>query len=108
MSSASSIGLGSNAIQNAQLGISRGMANLSRDAQAIVTERSARESPVRETERSARESPAGAQGSTGGSSDDTITAALVDARQQALNVEASARALSITDQTLGTLLDIKA
>jgi hypothetical protein len=85
MSSASSIGFGTSAIQNAQLGISRGMANLSRDAQVV------------------------AQGSTApGAGDNTLTDALVDARQQALNVEASARALSVTDKTLGTLLDIKA
>jgi hypothetical protein len=37
-----------------------------------------------------------------------VTGALVDAQQQALNVKASATALSIADQTLGTLLDIKA
>jgi phage-related minor tail protein len=85
MSSASSIGFGSNAIQNAQLGISRGMANLSRDAQAIA------------------QSPTALGGGV-----DTITDALVDAKQQQLNVEAAAKALSITDQTLGTLLDIKA
>lgn len=37
-----------------------------------------------------------------------VTDALVDAQQQALNVKASATALSIADQTLGTLIDIKA
>jgi hypothetical protein len=37
-----------------------------------------------------------------------VTSALVDAQQQALDVKASATALSIADQTLGTLLDIKA
>jgi len=84
MNSASSIGSGSNAIQNAQLGISRGMANLSRDEQVI------------------------AQGSTGPGAGDHTLDALVDARQQALNIEASAKALSITDKTLGTLLDVKA
>jgi hypothetical protein len=34
--------------------------------------------------------------------------AIVDAQQQLLSVEASAKALSITDQTLGTLIDVKA
>jgi hypothetical protein len=81
MNGASAIGSGSSAVQNAQLGISRGMANLSRDAQVV------------------------AQGNAGS---DAVTGALVDAQQQALNVEASARALSIANQTLGTLLDVKA
>jgi hypothetical protein len=34
--------------------------------------------------------------------------ALVDAQQQLLSIEASAKALTITDQTLGTLIDVKA
>jgi hypothetical protein len=76
-------GIGSNAAQNAELGISRGMANLSRDEQVV------------------------AQG-TIASGGNAVTDALVDAQQQALNVEASVRALSIADQTLGALLDIKA
>ena len=75
-------GIGSNAAQNAELGISRGMANLSRDAQVI------------------------AQGNVA-SAGNSVTGALVDAQQQALNVEASARALSIANQTLGALLDVK-
>ena len=77
MNSTSGIGSGSSALQNAQLGISRGMANLAQDAQTI------------------------AQGGP-------VTGALVDAQQQKLNVEASAAALSITNQTLGTLLDVTA
>jgi hypothetical protein len=78
MNSTSGIGgFGSSALQNAQLGISRGMANLSQDAQTI------------------------AQGGP-------VTGALVDAQQQKLDVEASATALSITNQTLGTLLDVTA
>src|ERR1700733_13165921 len=77
MNSTSGIGFGSSAVQNAQLGISRGMANLSQDAQTI------------------------AQGGP-------VTGALVDAQQQKLNVEASAAALSITNQTLATLLDVTA
>lgn len=76
------IGNGSSALQNAQLGISRGMANLARDQETI------------------------ARGSAGLGNGD-ITGALVDAQQQKLDVEASVKALSITDQTLGTLLDIK-
>jgi hypothetical protein len=84
MSSISSIGSTSSALQSAQLGIQRGMANVSRDDQVV------------------------AQGASTGVGTVSVTGALVDAKQQALNVEASARAMSITDQTLGTLLDIKA
>jgi hypothetical protein len=85
MNGLSSLGAGSSALQYAQAGISQGMANLDRDSQAI------------------------AQGimSSGGDSS-SVTGALVDAQQQALNVEASAKALSITNQTLGTLLDVMA
>lgn len=89
MNSASSIGFGSNAIQNAQLGISRGMANLARDQQTVA------QGSV-------------TQGSAASGGGDNTLDALVDARQQALNVEASAKALSIADKTLGTLLDVKA
>jgi len=85
MNGTSGIGSGSNAIQNAQLGISRGMANMSRDEQVIA------------------QNPAELSGDS-----NAFTGALVDAQQQALNVEASARALSITDQALGSLLDVKA
>ena len=85
MNGPSSTGAGSSALQYAQLGISRGMANLDRDSQAV------------------------AQGiiSSGGNSD-AVTSALVDAQQQKLNVEASVKALAITDQTLGTLIDVRA
>jgi hypothetical protein len=82
MSSLSGIG-GSGAMQSALLGIQRGVANVARDASVV----------------------AGASVST---DSDAVTGALLDARQQALNVEASARAFSIADKTLGTLLDIKA
>jgi len=84
MNDLSSLG-GSSALQYAQLGISRGMANLNRDSQAV------------------------ADGimSSGGESG-AVTGALVDAQQQALNIEASAKALAITDQTLGTLVDVRA
>jgi hypothetical protein len=82
MSSISSIGFGSTAVQNALSGINRGMANLSQDARVI------------------------AQGSiTNGNS---VTGALVDAQTQKLDVEASVQALRIANQTLGSLLDIKA
>jgi hypothetical protein len=84
MSSISSIGSASNALQSAQLGIQRGMANVTRDDQVV------------------------AQAGNAGVGTNSVTGALVDAQQQALNVEASARAMSITDQSLGTLLDIKA
>ena len=77
MSYTTGIGNGSDAVQNALLGINRGMANFSQDAQTV------------------------AQGGA-------VTGALVDAQQQALDVKASATVLSIADQTLGTLLDIKA
>jgi hypothetical protein len=72
-------------VQNAQQGISRGMANLSRDEQVI------------------------AQAGDGSSADNVngMVGALVDAQVQKLSVEASARALSIVDQTLGKLIDIK-
>jgi hypothetical protein len=90
MNSASGIGFGSSAVQNAQLGISRGLANFTRDAQIVA--------------QSGGLASSGA--STGGL--DATTGALVDAQQQALDVKASAAALSIADQTLGTLLDVKA
>ncbi len=89
MNGSSAIGTGSDAVQNAQLGINRGMANLSRDAQVIAHE-------------------SVAQGSVAQGNDNATIGALVDAQQQKLSVEASARALSIVDETLGTLLDIKA
>jgi hypothetical protein len=82
MSSPSGIGSGSTAIQNSLFGINQGLANLNRDSQAI------------------------ANGITSGGSN-AVTGALVDAKQQELDVEASVAALSITDQTLGTLLDVK-
>ncbi len=78
------IAFGSSAVQSSQLGISRGMTNLSRDQETI------------------------AQSSAGLGSLDSVTGALIDAQQQKIYVEANVKALSITDQTLGTLLDIKA
>lgn len=70
-------GIGGGALQYAQLGISRGMANMAQDAQAVAS---------------------GAD----------PTAPLIDAGQQKLNVEASAKALEIANQTLGTLINVMA
>ena len=86
MNGFSPIGNGSSATQYALLGINRGMTNLSRD-QEVIAQSSA---------------------SLGSGGDDAITGALIDAQQQKFAVEASLKALSITEQTLGTLLDIKA
>lgn len=83
MSSVSSIGGGSSAMQNAVQGIQRGIAKVNQDTSVIAE--------------------SGVSGDT-----DSMTHALLDAHQQALNVQASARAFSIVDKTLGTLLDIKA
>ena len=85
MNSTAGISSCSSPVQSAQLGISRGIAQVDRDAQVVA---------------------AGSGSATGGG--DSMTNALIDAHAQALNVEASARALSIADSTLGTLLDIKA
>ncbi len=82
MNSVSDIGSG---LQYAQSGIGRGLAKLSQDAQQV----------------------ADATSQPGGGADQ-LTNALVDADQQRLVVESSARALSIMNQTLGTLLDVKA
>jgi hypothetical protein len=71
------------AFQSAQNGISRGMAGLNQDAQAVANDASG--------------------GGVG-----ALTGALVDALQQRLAVEASARMLSTVDKTVGTLIDVKA
>ncbi len=84
MSGISGIGFGSSAIQNALSGINRGIAGVNQDAAIVAS-----------------------SGLNGGGIGD-MTNALVDAQQQLLSVEASAKALSITDQTLGTLIDVKA
>ncbi len=68
------------AAQSAQLGIARGISGLNADAQVV------------------------AQSITGSDP----TAALVDSLQQKLSVEASAKVLSVSDQMLGTLIDIMA
>ena len=68
---------------SAQLGIQRGVSGLDRDAQVV------------------------ANGSTSDNTDAAI-GALVDSLQQRVAVEASARMLSTVDQTLGTLIDVKA
>lgn len=68
------------AARSAQLGIARGISGLNADAQVV------------------------AQSITGSDP----TAALVDSLQQKLSVEASAKVLSVSDQMLGTLVDIMA
>jgi hypothetical protein len=68
--------------QSAQLGIARGIAGLNRDAQVV------------------------AQSVTGSGGD--LTAALVGSLQEKLSVEANARVLTVSDQMLGTLLDVMA
>ena len=85
MSSISGIGFGSSAIQNALSGINRGIAGVNQDAAIVAS-----------------------NGLNAGGIGDAVTNALLDAQQQLLSVEASAKALSITDQTLGTLIDVKA
>jgi hypothetical protein len=72
------------ALQSAQLGISRGMNGLARDEHTVAD---------------SLDTPAGA---------DSLPGALVDSLQQKLLVEASARMMSTVDQTLGTLIDVKA
>ena len=70
------------AFQSAQSGIRRGLAGLDQDAQVVASDVS---------------------GDVG-----ALTGALVDALQQRVVVEASARMLSTVDQTMGTLIDVKA
>jgi hypothetical protein len=72
------------AMQSAELGIQRGLSGLNRDAQVV----------------------AGAN--VAADNTDAMTGALVDSLEQKLLVEASARMLSTVDQTLGTLIDVKA
>jgi len=76
------------AIQSAQLGISRGLSALDRDAATV------------------------ASASTGIQPTQELTTALIDASQQKLNVEASVKALSIADEALsdamGRLVDTRA
>jgi hypothetical protein len=70
------------AYQSAQTGIRRGVAGIDQDAQAVASGRSG--------------------------DVDGLAGALVDALQQRVLVEANARMLSTVDQTLGTLIDVKA
>jgi hypothetical protein len=70
------------AFQSAQLGIGRGLAAIGQDAQVVAN---------------------GVGGDV-----DAVAGALVDALQQRLLVEASVQMLSTADQTLGTLVDVKA
>jgi len=80
MSSLAAISNIPSAFQSAQSGIRRGLAGIDRDAQAVAN----------------------------GADVGDVTGALVDSLQQRLLVEASARMLSTVDQTLGTLVDVKA
>ena len=70
------------AAQSAQLGIARGISGLNKDALVV------------------------AQSVTGSAGD--LTAALVDALQQKLAVEASAKVLAVSDHMLGSLVDLMA
>jgi hypothetical protein len=82
------------AFQSAQLGISRGLSGLDRDARVVANGGSVTNA---------------ANAADGSGADvDAMTGALVDSLQQRLLVEASARMLSTVDQTLGTLVDVKA
>lgn len=80
--------VGFSAFQNAQTGISRGMSAISRDAAVVAS----------------------ASNGTGLSED--VVGALIDASQQKLYVQASAKALSIADEAmsaaLGQLVDTRA
>jgi hypothetical protein len=72
------------ALTSAQLGIRRGLSGLDRDAQVV------------------------AGGDVASDATDAVTGALIDSLQQRLLVEASARMLATVDQTLGSLVDVKA
>jgi hypothetical protein len=80
--------VGFSAIQNAQTGIARGMSALNRDAAVI------------------------ANGSDGTGLGEDVVGALIDASQQKLYIQASAKALSIADDAmsaaLGQLVDTHA
>jgi hypothetical protein len=82
------------AMQSAQLGIQRGLSGLNRDAQVVAD--------------GVGVNGAGATGADASGDIGSLTGALVDALQQKLAVEASARMLSTVDKTLGTLIDVKA
>jgi hypothetical protein len=75
-------GLG--ALQNARAGIQKAVKGLSRDAVQI------------------------AQSATQENGADNVVSALVDARQQRLNAQASARVMKTADEMIGTLLDVRA
>jgi hypothetical protein len=79
----SAISAMSSAVQYAQAGIQRGMNGLTQDAQAV------------------------AYSNVSGMSGD-ITSAVVDSLQQKLMVEASVDVLKIANQTLGSLINVKA
>ncbi len=78
-----SVSSGFGALQNAASGISRASQGISQDAQSIAT------------------------GALNGAQANT-TSALVDLSEQSVLAQISAAALSIDNQTLGTLLNVKA
>jgi hypothetical protein len=79
-----SVSSGFGALQNAASGITRASQGINQDAASIAT------------------------GALNGSQPSNTTSALVDLSQQSILAQMSAAALSIDNQTLGTLLNIKA
>lgn len=71
-----------NAMQSAQLGIGRALNGLAHDFQVV------------------------ARSLTGTIAGSGVSGALIDALQQGLAIEASARALATANQALGTLIDV--
>ncbi|HEY1312376.1 MAG TPA: hypothetical protein VGE92_00795, partial [Steroidobacteraceae bacterium] len=79
-----SVSSGFGALQNAASGISRASQGISQDAQSIAT------------------------GALNGAQANNTTSALADLSEQSVLAQISAAALSIDNQTLGTLLNVKA
>jgi hypothetical protein len=71
-----------NAMQSAPLGIGRALTGFAQDSQVV------------------------AQSVTGTIAGNGVSSALIDALQQGLAIEASARVLATANQTLGTLIDV--
>lgn len=80
----SSVSAGFGALQNAASGLTRASQGINQDAASIAT------------------------GALNGDQPNNTTSALVDLSQQSVLAQMSAAALSIDNQTLGTLLNIKA
>jgi hypothetical protein len=83
------------AMQSAELGIQRGLSGLNRDARVVANG-------------GGSSSDVAGSGINASDDIDALTGALVDSLQQKLLVEASARMVSTGDETLGTLIDVKA